>query len=486
VLPFADMSPDGDQEYFSSGITEEILNVLAKVAQLRVAARTSTFALQDKNLTAAQWGDTLRVAYLIEGSVRKSGDQVRITAQLIDTADGSHLWTEAYTRPLDDVFQIQAGIAEAIAEALTVPLGLEGASGLVTPTADLEAYDLYLAGRSRLRLRGPGTFDAIELFEAAVARDSGWAPAWAGLADALEISTWQDSVAYDSAATYDKLARAEQAARRALELQPNNSTALVALGSIHRDRHQWAEAEGFYRRALDLDPDNAEAHQQYGEWLYKRGRIAEAVRSLDRASALDPAPIRISQLAYVLRQDGRWDEAEEVHRWAVAQGLDQQYAALASEIRALPFQRAWEEGRYEDWLVLQLTDEEISPADTVGAGAVIEAFRAGRWDLIPDTLQEEANGWWPAHQLIVLNEPDRAVDEVLRWRGVARPHGPEFVWDPAYDAIRSDPRFLGYVESIGLGGLRARRTAVAERVRPAILQQADSAAGVMSPGVTAP
>jgi TolB-like protein len=176
VLPFINMSADEEQEHFSEGMTEEILNVLAKIKKLRVAARTSTFALKDQDLTAAEWGDTLNVRYFVEGSVRKAGDQVRITAQLIDASDGSHLWTEAYTRPLVDVFQIQAEIAEAIASALAVPLGLDSASSLVTPTADVEAYDLYLAGRASLRDR-PRVGEAIKLFEAAIARDSTWAPA---------------------------------------------------------------------------------------------------------------------------------------------------------------------------------------------------------------------------------------------------------------------------------------------------------------------
>jgi TolB-like protein len=143
VLPFADMSREGDQEYFSDGITEEILNTLAKIRELRVSARTSAFAYKK-------------------------------TAQLIDVATDAHIWTEQYDRTLDNVFQIQSEIAEAIAEALTVPLGLGAGESLVTPTADLEAYDLYLTGRARMRQRGRGVQEAADLFAAAVARDSTW------------------------------------------------------------------------------------------------------------------------------------------------------------------------------------------------------------------------------------------------------------------------------------------------------------------------
>jgi TolB-like protein len=172
VLPFDDMSPDGDQAYFSDGMTEEILNVLAKIRELRVAARTSVFALKNVDLTATEVGDTLDVGHFVEGSVRKAGDRLRITAQLIDTSDGSHLWSESYDRDLEDVFAIQTEIAEAIAAELRVPLGLEEGERLVSPTRDLRAYDLYLAGRARMRERGTSLDEAVELFEAAIAQDS--------------------------------------------------------------------------------------------------------------------------------------------------------------------------------------------------------------------------------------------------------------------------------------------------------------------------
>jgi TolB-like protein len=252
VLPFADMSPESDQAYFSDGITEEILNTLAKVRELKVAARTSAFAFKGRQLDLRAVGDSLGVEYLIEGSVRKSGDRLRITAQLIDAADGSHLWSESYDRTMDDVFAIQSEIAQAIAGELRVPLGLDDPNDLVTPTADLEAYDLYLSARARLRERGTAVTEAVRLFEAAVARDSSWAPAWAGLAEATEISVWYPETWGETmpAAPLDdrdrwmtglreRLGPAEAAARRALALDPKNASAHVALGSVYRDRRNW-------------------------------------------------------------------------------------------------------------------------------------------------------------------------------------------------------------------------------------------------------
>jgi TolB-like protein len=481
VLPFADMSSTQDQEYFGDGMSEAVLNVLTQGGNLRVAGRTSAFAYKGDRKDLREIGTELGVTYLVEGSVAKEGDQVRITAQLIDATDNSHLWSDQYFRPLTNIFEIQSEISSAIADALRVSLGLNDTSDLVTPTADLEAYDLYLAGRSRLRERGQGTFDAIELFEAAVARDSNWAPAWAGLADAMEISTWQTQP-YDSAAFYQTWDAAERAARRALELQPQNSAALVALGSIHRDRLQWSEAERFYRQALDLDPDNAEAHQQYGEWLAKRGRLAEAVLSLDRASALDPAPIRIAQLIFVLVQDGRWDDAEDVLDWALGQDMGGDYFAFDDDQLPLqlPIQRAVEEARYEDQIRLVFdADPDLSAADTVGWSQYVIAMREGRMDLLPDSLHDRIN--LAPYDYVVLNEYDLAVDKYIEGKS-GSPLRIDGAWWSLFDPIRSHARFQAYMASIGLGGLTVQRTPVEERVRPAILRQADAAAVAASEG----
>ena len=468
VLPFADMSSGGDQEYFGDGMSEEILNSLVRIRDLRVAGRTSAFAYKDETKDLREIGSELGVAYLVEGSVRKEGGQLRITAQLIDAADGSHLWSEVYDRPYANVFQIQSEIAEAIAEALKVPLGLDSSSDLVTPTGDLEAYDLYLAGRARLRARDEGVFEAAELFKAAVALDSTWAPAWAGLADATELKVWYDFLLDEPVPFEETLAEAERAARRALELNPQNSTALIVLGSIHRDRYEWEESERYYQQALTLDPDNPEAHQQYGEWLHKTGRVAAAVRSMDRASALDPAPVRVWQLVLVLGTDERWDERDEVLAWAETEGLDEGYAVLRGAIRGAPRQRAFQEGRFEDtWPV----DSLESPADTAGRGVFLSALREGRSDLVPDSLRD---GLGP-NDLLQLNEPDLAIERLVTRLGEMR-LSPDYVWGHSFDSIRSDPRVQEYLTSIGLGGRTVQRTPVGERVRPAILRQADAEA----------
>ncbi|MGD8496467.1 MAG: tetratricopeptide repeat protein, partial [Gemmatimonadales bacterium] len=330
VLPFVDMSPQKDQAYFSDGITEEILNTLARIDEIKVAARTSAFAFKDTQMDLRTIGDSLGVDYLMEGSVRKAGDELRITAQLIDAADGTHRWSNSFDRTLDDVFAIQTEIAEAIAGALRVPLGLDDPSQLVNPTEDLEAYDLYLTARSRMRERGPGVADAIDLFEAAIARDSAWAPAWAGLAEAREIIVWYPET-WDEALPDDREARdamwrrgfaarlgpAERAARHALELDPRSSSAWTALGSVLRDRREWAASEEAYLRALEIDGDNPEALHQYAEVLEATGRVAAAAKVARRAAGLDPAPIRRGMYAWALIVDDRSDEGVPLLEQAV-------------------------------------------------------------------------------------------------------------------------------------------------------------------------
>jgi len=457
VLPFADMSPEGDQEYFSDGITEEILNVLAKIGQMRVAARTSTFALKNRELTAVQWGDTLRVGYLVEGSVRKAGEQVRITAQLIDTEDGSHLWSQSYTEELTaaNVFQMQAEIAEAIADALTVPLGLDGASDLVTPTADLEAYDLYLAGRAELRRRGAGVAEATRLFEAALARDSGWAPVWAALAESRSLAPYYAPTPPDSAYWARSFGAAKIAASRALELDSTNASATTALANVLRDQWEWEASEAAYIKALTLDPDNVEAHQQYAEFLMYVGRADEALRVARQALALDQSPIRLLIAGYVAMYNGRYAEAIDL--------LSE--SARRDTQTDLPWPRSFllssfVSGDKWDWageLARELVAEyapdysdelRLALSQTTGTPTAID----------PDELLPLPRGQLLAAQFWMLAaEPERALD-VLELADGQPPFGQiTDLWHPSFDPLRGDPRFEALLRRRGLRGQRPTR-----------------------------
>lgn len=455
VLPFIDLSPGGDQEYFSDGMTEEILNVLAKVPELRVTARTSAFAFKGRQVDLRMVGDSLGVRYLVEGSVRKAGDQLRITAQLIDAADGSHLWSESYDRTLDNVFQIQTEIAEAVAQELRLPLGIEGSGGLVTPTADLEAYDLYLAARSRMRERGASLREASRLLEAAIARDSSWAPAWAALAETRELQSWYpaawDEPAFDPAgwtANFRPLqAAAESAARRALELDPNIASAHVALGSVYRNRHEWDRSEAAYLRALQLDPDNAEAHQQYSDMLTTVGRIEEGLRAAERAVTLDRNPVRLLQLANALAADDRIADALD----ALAEGI-----TLDPDRRANGLYMVWPyvamaAGRYDE-VFAAASDKAFEREPSADErSAMVAALHRGDPAGYPRDLMD-ATSW------MVFGRPDSAAAEMLEGTRAAPFQNANWIWAVIYDPLRDQPAYREVLEILNLEGRTPQRT----------------------------
>jgi len=477
VLPFADMSREADQEYFSDGMTEELLNTLANIRELRVSGRTSTFAYKGRDADLRTIGNELGVRYLVEGSVRKDGDQLRITAQLIDANDGSHLWSDVYDRRLEGVFAIQTEIATAIAEQLRVPLGLADPSELVQPAGDFGAYDLYLTARSRTRERGASMNEAVRLFEAAIATDSTWAPAWAGLAEALEIRLWYVEAfggqRPDSATIARDLAAAERAARHAMDLDPENSSAYVALGNVLRDRLEWAPAETAYRQALALDPDNAEAYQQYGELLIVTGRIGDAVRAVDRAAALDPAPVRFNVLAIGLLCDDRAEEAERAFRRGIRLDPDESLLTIRRNYANLLYRQQ----RYEELepFILSLFVDDTVDVETWRAGfrEWVGWLRQDALAAIPDTARQYLSpaDWirlgYPDSAAAVLSEPNREGLQVNRQYSLC---------DPIFDSARRRPTLREYLQTRGLDGA-VHRTPVDQRETPVVLRATEGGDG---------
>ena len=308
VLPFVDMSPGKDQEYFSDGLTEELLNALAQIPELRVAARTSSFAFKGKEVSVTEIGRQLNVSTLLEGSVRKAEDQVRITAQLIKVDDGFHLWSESYDRQLDDIFAVQEDIARAVAGALQVTLlPGDGAAGPSPEGVAPEAYTAYLEGRYFTDRRGEEEMRrAVERFERAIALAPSYAPAWAGLARAFSVQGQSGHVPVAEA-----FPKARQAAERALALDESLAAAHAVLAEI-RQQYDWdfRGAQAAMQRALALAPKDAGVLLQAAQLEATWGRFAEALELDRRAAALDPlnptAHFRIGMHAYF---DGRPEEA---------------------------------------------------------------------------------------------------------------------------------------------------------------------------------
>jgi adenylate cyclase len=281
VLPFADMSPGKDQEYFSDGLTEELLNVLAQLPGLRVSSRTSSFSLKNANADIRTVAERLGTAYVVEGSVRKADDNLRITAQLIEASSDTHLWSQTYDRELDDVFAIQDDIARQIAKVLQVKLLPDS---LPSPTTDnVEAYEYFLRGRGLFnRLGYQNIRSAIDMFEKATIADPEFARAWAGLA----LGHAYCVLLYGTGAA--DMHAADEASSRAIALNPELADGYVARIMVCAAGSRGKEAEAAFRKAVELDPDNFEAYYQFGRYMFKQGKFERVIELWERAREIDP------------------------------------------------------------------------------------------------------------------------------------------------------------------------------------------------------
>jgi serine/threonine-protein kinase len=286
VLPFANLSGDKESDYFSDGITEELINALANVEGLRVASRTAVFALKGKELDVGQIGQRLNVTTLLEGSVRRDGNALRITAQLINVKDGYHLWSKTYDREMKGIFALYDEIARGIAQSLRRKLVRDDAAR--PSTSDSEAHDLYLKGRFFWNRRSLAGFrKAEEYFRQAIAKDPDYALAYTGLSDAIALR-----LDYDSVRASEILPQARDAAQRALEIDPALAEAHAALGNILWHEFEWGAASRELRAAIALKPNYATAHQWLAEVYLNNGRIGESRAEIKLALEADPlAPI---------------------------------------------------------------------------------------------------------------------------------------------------------------------------------------------------
>jgi TolB-like protein len=312
VLPFADMSPDHDQEYFADGITEELLNSLARIRDLRVSGRTSSFYFKGRNEDLRSIGNALGVGYILEGSVRKAGDRVRITAQLINTATDAHLWSETYDRTLEDLFEIQEDIAKSVASALQITLGVGGLGGIPGMTRNAAAYDEYLrAGVANgvdmiLPTSIPDIRRSAQHLERAVTIDPDFSLAWAGLQ-----YLYGSSAAMDPSEQAQKVwaAKSREAGDHALALTPDSPILLSNLCWRKADEVDWPASENYYRQAMDAATRYAmteHLEHRAGMFMHMLGRLDEAIDHYERGRLSDPLNAQIAAYlsdAYLARGD---------------------------------------------------------------------------------------------------------------------------------------------------------------------------------------
>jgi serine/threonine protein kinase/tetratricopeptide (TPR) repeat protein len=311
VLPFDDLSPEKDQEHFCDGLAESIINVLTKVQDLRVPAKTSSFSFKGKESTIQEIGERLKVDTILSGSVQKSGDKVRISARLVNVADESHLWAEQYNRDLSDVFAVQDEIAMAIVEKLKVNLvGEDREEAIKRYTENVEAYNLYLLGRHFWNKRTKDDMvKSIEYFERAIAEDPEYALAYTGIADTyLTLGNWGFFPAKE---TYPQ---AREYILKALKIDDMLAEAYSSLAGVKGEYDwDWSGAEETYRKALELSPNYATVHQWYAEFLASMGRFDEAISENRKAQELDPlSPMICVSGALVFYYARQYDRALEL------------------------------------------------------------------------------------------------------------------------------------------------------------------------------
>lgn len=442
VLPFVNAGGDPADEYFSNGLAEELMDRLSRAEGFRVVSRTSAFALRDTGLGAQELGRMLGADSLVEGSVRRDGDRLRISVRLVDSHDGYQLWSETYDRRMDDVFEVQDDIALSVANTLVGHLLPPGeAEELAMPAIDPLAYDAYLRGRYLWHRRTEtGARAAVEHFEKAVERAPEYAPAWTGLADAYAVLGF-----YDFLAPVTAFPRAREAARRALALDPENASAEATLGYVAL-YYEWdvAEAEARFLEAIKRDPGDSKAHQWYGNVLTAAGRFDEAEREMRTAQQLDPLSLIASAaLGWSRYFAGRPEEALDQFRLTLELDPDFQLAYLWSGLALEDL------GDYD--AAVEMINEVVSRSGggniSVASLARLHALRGEREEaerMLAELLETDA--YLPAYEIakawFALGEREKGE----RWLQQAfeqRSHSLVFLRvDPQLAAQREDASFL--------------------------------------------
>lgn len=453
VLPFTNISRDPEQDYFSDGLTEELIAALSHVGTLRVAARTSAFAFKGQSRDIREIGEALNVSTVLEGSVRNLGERVRIDARLINVADGLHIWSDTYERELTDMLTIQADLALSIALALRAELTPAERVRLVRrPTESGEAFALYLKGRHFWNQRTPDGFGrAIEYFERAIALDSQYAAAFAGLAGVYSLQGLSGAVTREAARQ-----RVRDHALRAIELDAGLAEAHAVLGVYqHAFEYDAHAAEASFLRALELDPGNTATRHYFGNLLAAMGRLDEAVAVKSRAVELDPlAPALSETLAFTLLRAGRFDEALEhvgtaiemdSTYWRAHAVLGLYYESMNHPDDAI---RAYERANRLARSSMHRTKADI-------ARVLARAGRVPQAEQLLGELQSEAHKtqqYDPAVATVfmAMGDEDSALlwlEEVYQRR---HPHLPFIAGDPRFASFENHPRFVDLMRRAGV------------------------------------
>ena len=428
VLPFINMSGDPENEYFSDGLSEELLNALAGIDGMFVAARTSSFHFKGHTGDVAEMARKLRVRNILEGSVRKAGARVRITAQLIDATNGYHLWSETFDRTLDDVFAVQDEISRKVAGALRVTLMTKGEASVEKPTENMEAYLAYLRGQQHLHAGGTDGFaQAIESFEEAVALDPNFAEAYAGIARA-----WSEQLGWGNVNREAAAAGIQAAADRAMELAPNLPAALtaraIAISVATRGPERDPRVIQTLERALALDPDNVETLTAYADELRALDRREEAIEAIERGLARDPLSARLQMnMGGLLGSSQRYEAARQ--RYLSAIELDPEHPTPRDGLAITERQL----GNLDEAVKLQQKVIELDPVDTYSRLLIATDYmdlgdleRADEWQKVAESMPGSEVSVFASRSLLQALRGDRegAVAYAEQAHAAAAPGSP--------------------------------------------------------------
>jgi len=461
VLAFTNLSPDPDNAYLAEGVAEEILTALARIEGLKVASRTSSFAFRETSPGAREIGRQLGVAHVLDGSLRRQGNQIRITVELVEAATDRHIWSETFNRELTDIFAMQEDVAQAVVDALAEPLGVRTVK-VRRATDDLQAYELYLRGRQLFALRGANLEPARSLLEQAVERDPDFAEAWASLAGTLYV---MPSYFPDASAEFSS--EADAASSRALALLPGLPDALAVRSRLAADAGQRGEALQLIEQALALEPNNANSWMWKGLALIEAGHVSSARDAFARGHQLDPlSGIHFGWLGVTELIQGEHAEArthlERAHAlgwrgpasaWLLKQALlaVDRVDSVVSETGAAQHNREEISRRYANWL---RDDGRIAIAarpvhEAVAAAVAVPAQREAAQSALMRAVIEQPDYDW-TNLLLFVGLTDAAIDEALRAKPASGQILLMMIWSEADLAFRNHPRFPEIAERYGL------------------------------------
>ena len=447
VLPFGNLSGDAAQEFFSDGMTEEITAALAKVPALQVVARASAFQFKGEKRDMRAVGRALGARYVIDGSVRKAGERVRITAQLIRTDSGVSVWSDSYDRELTDVFAIQEDIATAIAGALRISLGLAPGERLDSGRSiDPESYQQFLRARPLVRARSTGVPQAIGILEPVVTRNPDYAPAWALLASSYStMPTYAEGL--ERRRRIDEFwPKAEVAARRAIQLDPNLADAYFALGRLERVRGNLVAAHDLFSKALSLDPNNPDALGLYMLLLANVGRQREALATAQQLRTLEPyVPTFNEDAAEILWENGQNGTAIEIRKSLIERPAGPSTLAMMYA----------SSGRYTE--AADVLENAVRTRSNLPQDMALQLYRAaGLLRAAPAKAVLQSPPHLERHSFIYLyvGDPARSLEyyEDMIKSGMVGGAGGAFgfLWHPSYAPVRKTERFKALMRKAGM------------------------------------